>query len=134
MPGNLRPGCGFEGSAIGGGGLGEVWLVTVLSWLGLLNPRLSGCHVLRRQGSSDTLETDSRRADHPEVETVGDETRLLPEGEKAPLLEVLIGPGAKTGRPKGMPWGVWKGFTPDGTLSRLPGVRAPAEYMLCDLE
>jgi hypothetical protein len=65
---------------------------------------------------------------------VGDEIRPLPGGENAPLLDVLTGPGANTGRPRGPPWGDWKGFAPDGTLSLLPGVRAPAEYMLCDLE
>jgi hypothetical protein len=85
---------------MGGGGFGEVWLVTVLSWLGLLKPRLSGCQVLLLQGSSETLDTESRLADHPEV---GDETRLLPDGENVPLLDVLIGPVAKTGRPNATP-------------------------------
>ena len=96
IPGSRKPGCGFEGSAIGGGGLGEVLLVTVLSWLGLLKPRLSGCHVLLLHGSSEALDTDSRLADHAEDEAVGDDRKLLLDGENAPLFEELTDPGAKT--------------------------------------
>lgn len=51
------------------------------------------------------------------------------------MLEVvgLKPPGPSSGPLEPGPWGDWKGFPPEGTLSRRPGVREPATYMLCDL-
>jgi hypothetical protein len=72
--------------------------------------------------------------DQPDVDTVGEETRLL-LGEKAPLLELFIAPcPPNIGRPGFRPCGAWKGFTPEGTLRRRPGVRVPGVYMLWDRE
>lgn len=88
----------------------------------------SGCHVRRRQASS-TLAMESRRE---KMEEVG-EASTLGAGDKAPGLELLIGPGPKSARPRFAPWGDWKGLPPDGTLRRRPGVRDPA-YMLCERE
>ena len=84
---------------------------------------VSGCHVRRRQASSFELEIESRR-DQPDVDAVGEDSRLLGVGESNAELEAFIAPGPKMGRPT--PCGDWKGFpAPDGTLSRRPGVRLP---------
>lgn len=106
MPGRRSADCEFEGFAIGGGGFGPTadWLTTELNWLGLpLKPRLSGCQVRRRQASSAALEKDSRRADQPDEDTVGEETRLPFAGEKVPTLELLTGPGPNPALPGVMP-------------------------------
>lgn len=97
--------------------------------------RLSGCQVRRRHASSGLLDIDSRLAQGP-VDAVGELTRLLFAGEKTPAFEAFIAPGPNIGRPMCRPWGDWKGFAPDGTLRRRPGVLVPAEYMLsaCELE
>ena len=65
---------------------------------------------------------------------VGEESRLLLAGEKAPELEVFMTPGAKEGRPTLTPAGAWKGLLPGaGTLRRRLGVRESV-YMLCERE
>jgi hypothetical protein len=87
---------------MGGGGLGRTdWLTTLLRWLWLAGntyERLSGCHVRLRQASSAALEVESLRADHPEVDAVGDEIRLPFAGEYGPVFEVLIALGPYMGR------------------------------------
>lgn len=119
------------GAAKGSGPGTGLWncegVTTLLKRLLLLTvPKLveSGCQVRRRQSS--VCEVDSRREEN--TDDVGDARRLL-VGENAPGFEVLIGPGPKSGRPRLVPWGDWKGIPPDGTLSRRPGVLCPA-YML----
>ena len=133
MPGRRRVDWELGGLAMGGGGFGRTvdWLTTALSWLGLPPKlRLSGCHVLRLQASSATLDVESRR-DHPDaVEAVGDDTRLLLDGEKAPTCEVFSGAAPNRCLAGGGPVVEWKGLAPEGTLRRRPGVRVPALYAL----
>ncbi len=122
-----------------GSGAAEVWnwdgVMTLLSRLPpWLYSRVSGCHVRRRHASSAALDMDSRR-DHPAEDTVGEERRLLLlEDAKTPLLDELMGPGPKRGRPRPGAGATWNGLPLDGTLSRRPGVRLPAAYMLWDRE
>lgn len=59
---------------------------------------------------------------------------LLFEDGNAAGCELLTSPGPNIGRPGAWPWGDWKGFAPEGTLSRRPGVLLPGTYMLWDLE
>lgn len=65
---------------------------------------------------------------------VGDEIRLLLDGENVLLLDVLIGLVVKIGWFNVILWGDWKGFVLDGIFSFLLGVCMLVEYMLCDLE
>jgi hypothetical protein len=51
--------------------------------------RLSGCQVRRRHESSPVLAIESLRAENPDVEMVGEETKFAFEGERAPALELL---------------------------------------------
>jgi hypothetical protein len=75
---------------------------------------------------------ESRR-DQAYVDVVGDVSRLLCDGEYAPLLDELRAEGENSG-PRGLgPCGDWKGLPPEGTLKRRPGVLEPA-YMLCERE
>lgn len=100
----------------------------------LLNSRLSGCQVRRRQASSATLDRESRRDQPLAFDTVGDASRVLWLGEKAPLLDVLMPEGPKRGPRTLLPCGDWNGLPPEGTLRRRPGVLAPATYILCERE
>lgn len=82
----------------------------------------------RLHASSLLLETESRLDDQPEVDEVGDGTRLEPAGGKAAGCELFIWAGPNMG----LPGAVWNGFALEGTLSRRPGVRLPALYILCE--
>jgi len=68
------------------------------------------------------------------VEVVGDDNKLLCDGEKAPALDELRAEAPKTGPRAAGPWGDWNGLPPDGTLRRRPGVLEPPAYMLWDRE
>jgi hypothetical protein len=96
-------------------------------------PPLSGCHVRRRQASSAALDMESLR-DQPEVEAVGEDSKLLLPGDNAPELDEFRLPAPNAGRPRAAPWGDWNGLPPEGTLRRRPGVRMPGVYILCDRE
>lgn len=79
----------------------------------------------RRQASSAFDDVDSRRE---KIDDVGDANMLL-TGEYGPAVEVLVGLGANSGRPRLVPCGDWNGIPPDGTLKRRAGVLLLA-YML----
>ena len=82
-----RPLLTTEGSGSGGGSSCE----DVMTWLsrlpGLVKLLLSGCQVLLRK-SSATLLIESRR-DHPEVEVVGEPSKLAPGEPSAPGFEAF---------------------------------------------
>lgn len=135
MPGK-RKGCGdwLAGLAIGGGAAGgncEGVMTSRNRLMPLLNSRLSGCQVRRRQVSSAKLESESRLDQPLAFDTVGDASKVLWLGEKAPLLDVLIPGGPKRGFRTLAPCGDWNGLPPEGTLRRRPGVLTPAAYILC---
>lgn len=138
IPGRRTVCCGFITFATGSGGPGWNWpgVTTLLRWLLELGwkPRLSGCQVRRLQASSAAEDVESRRPDQADDGVGGEPRILLPAGEKGATFGLFTAFGAKITRLTGVPWGDWKGLAPDGTLSRRPGVRAPDEYMLWDLE
>jgi len=135
MPGRRRVCCGWllglaTGSESVGGGNWE----GVTTWFSRLVPLwVSGCQVRRLHASSAALPTESR-LDQPEVDTVGDDSKLLWLGEYAPLFGTLRPGGPNTGPRRLPPCGDWNGFPPEGTLNRRPGVLEPVAYMLWDLE
>ena len=138
MPGSRRVCCGLGFRM--GKGCGLDWncvrvmtLLRLLLELGLKLSRVSGCQVRRLHASSAALPTESR-LDQPEVDTVGDDSKLLWLGEYAPLFGTLRPGGPNTGPRRLPPCGDWNGFPPEGTLNRRPGVLEPVAYMLWDLE
>lgn len=132
MPGR-RTGCGAWFPGLGAGSVTRSGgnCECVMTWLSLLVPlksRVSWCQVRRLHASSAVDDVESR-LDQAEVDAVGDENRLLWDGENAPLLDELKGEAPNSGPLAPGPSGDWNGLPPEGTLNRRPGVREPA-YML----
>jgi len=88
---------------------------------------------VRLRHASSAVDDVESRLDQVDVEVVGDPSRLLCDGEKAPELDEFTIDGPKTGALTPVPCGDWKGLPPEGTLRRRPGVLEPA-YMLCARE
>ena len=85
--------------------------------------------------SSALLEVESLRPPHAVPGFDGEVARLLGVGEKAPTLELFIGPGPPNkGRPMAETLDGWKGFAADGTLRRRPWGRISGLYKLCERE
>lgn len=80
-----------------------------------------------RQASSAALALESRRPDQADADVAGDVTAPPPACGRAAGWELLRRPGPNDERPEADRWVGWKGFAPEGTLRRRPGVRLPTE-------